>query len=70
MTEADNVERNKSGRGEADSSDAWSHRLREPLPRRTLGPGILVLLWVLRLYVMVAVPLVVYAFVKALHQGH
>jgi hypothetical protein len=54
----------------ADSSDAWSHRLREPLPRRTLGPGIIALLWVLRIYVMLAVPLVVYAFVTALQQRH
>jgi hypothetical protein len=68
MTEGD-VEHDETRRADADSSDAWSHRLREPLPRRTLGPGILVLLWVLRLYVMVAVPLVVYAFFKALHQS-
>jgi len=40
-----------------------------PLPRRKLGAGIVVLLWILRIYVLVAVPLVVYAFVKALHQS-
>lgn len=40
-----------------------------PLPRRVLGPGILALLWVLRIYVLIAVPLVVYAFIKALHQS-
>ena len=51
-----------------DVSDAWSHRLREPLPRRKLGPGILTLLWILRIYVMIAVPLVVYAFISALSQ--
>ena len=67
MTEANGVEREKTARAEADSSDMWSHRLREQLPRRSLSPGILVLLWVLRLYVIVAVPLVVYAFFKALH---
>jgi hypothetical protein len=67
MTEADGVERDKTGHAQADTSVAWSHRLREPLPRRTLSAGILVLLWVLRLYVIVAVPLVVYAFFKALH---
>ena len=39
----------------------------EPLPRRKLGPGLLALLWALRVYVLVAVALVVYAFVKALH---
>jgi hypothetical protein len=49
-----------------DVSDAWSHRLREPLPRRKLGPGILALLWILRIYVMIAVPLVIYAFIGAL----
>jgi hypothetical protein len=39
-----------------------------PFPRRKLGPGILTLLWILRIYVLIAVPLVVYAFVRALHQ--
>ena len=38
----------------------------KPLPRRTLGPGLLVLLWALRIYVLIAVPLVIYAFVHAL----
>ena len=38
----------------------------EPLPRRTLGPSLLVLLWALRVYVLVAIPLVLYAFVKSL----
>jgi hypothetical protein len=41
---------------------------RPPLPRRKLGPVITVLLWLLRIYVLIAVPLVVYAFIKALHQ--
>ena len=40
-----------------------------PLPRRTLGPGVLALLWALRIYVVLAVPLVVYAFIRALHQA-
>jgi len=53
-----------------DESDAWSHRLREPLPRRKLGPGILTLLWILRVYVMIAVPLVIYAFFNAIQQHH
>lgn len=42
--------------------------MKEPLPRRRLGPGVTALLWALRIYVMIAVPLVVYAFVRALHQ--
>lgn len=42
---------------------------RAPLPRRKLGPVMTVLLWLLRLYVLIAVPLVVYAFIKALHQA-
>ena len=37
-----------------------------PLPRRALGRGTLVLLVLLRAYVVVAVPLVGYAFVHAL----
>jgi hypothetical protein len=40
-----------------------------PLPRRTLGPGLLALLWALRIYVVLAVPLVVYAFIRALHSA-
>lgn len=41
---------------------------RKPLPRRKLSPSMLALLWLLRVYVLIAVPLVVYAFVKALHK--
>ena len=70
MSETEDVRRDQTRRIEADSADSWSQRLREPLPRRTLSPGILALLWVLRLYVIVAVPLVVYAFFRALHPGH
>jgi hypothetical protein len=40
---------------------------KKPYPRRRLGSGTIVLLWVLRVYVLVAVPLVVYAFLRALH---
>ena len=36
------------------------------LPRRALGRGTLALLVALRLYVMLAIPVVVYAFVHAL----
>ncbi len=41
----------------------------KPLPRRHLGTGILILLWALRIYVLVAVPLVGYAFLRALQSG-
>jgi hypothetical protein len=37
-----------------------------PIPRRKLSRGVLALLIVLRIYVLVAAPLVVYAFVHAL----
>lgn len=37
-----------------------------PLPRRVLGLGTLVLLVLLRIYVVIAVPIVGYAFVRAL----
>ena len=39
---------------------------RRPLPRRTLGRGTLALLILLRIYVVIAVPIVGYAFVHAL----
>ena len=38
---------------------------RHPLPRRALGRGTLLLLWALRLYVAAAIPIVIYAFVRA-----
>jgi len=38
-----------------------------PLPRRELGRGVLTLLILLRVYVVLAIPLVVYAFVQALN---
>ncbi len=37
-----------------------------PLPRRKLGRGTVALLFILRIYVLVAVPLIGYAFFKAL----
>jgi len=37
-----------------------------PLPRRILGRGTLALLILLRVYVVIAIPIVVYAFVHAL----
>lgn len=39
----------------------------KPFPRRPLGTGTIVLLWFMRVYVIIAVPLVVYAFFRALH---
>ncbi len=39
---------------------------RRALPRRKLSRGVTLLLYGLRLYVLIAVPLVVYAFVHAL----
>jgi hypothetical protein len=38
----------------------------KPLPRRVLGRGTLALLILLRIYVVIAVPVVGYAFVHAL----
>jgi hypothetical protein len=37
-----------------------------PLPRRNLGRGVLTLLILLRVYVVIAIPIVAYAFVHAL----
>jgi hypothetical protein len=37
-----------------------------PLPRRTLGRGTLALLILLRVYVVIALPIVGYAFIHAL----
>lgn len=41
-----------------------------PLPRRVLGRGALALLILLRVYVVVAIPVVGYAFVNALLASH
>jgi hypothetical protein len=41
-----------------------------PLPRRHLGRGVLALLVLLRVYVLLAIPVVGYAFVHALRAGH
>ena len=41
-----------------------------PLPRRVLGRGTLALLVLLRIYVLIAVPVVGYAFVRALLAAH
>ncbi|MDE2334695.1 MAG: hypothetical protein KGK10_09170 [Rhodospirillales bacterium] len=49
--------------------DQRSSVAERPLPRRKLGRGITWLLVGLRLYVLVAIPIVVYAFVHALTGG-
>ena len=41
-----------------------------PLPRRELGPAILTLLILLRIYVIAAIPIVAYAFIRALLAAH
>jgi hypothetical protein len=41
-----------------------------PLPRRKLGPVILTLLILLRIYVILAIPIVAYAFIRALLASH
>ncbi len=43
---------------------------RTAYPRRVLTPPIAALLWFLRIYVLVAIPLVVYAFVSTLRAGN
>ncbi|HYP63487.1 MAG TPA: hypothetical protein VEQ16_06345 [Acidocella sp.] len=40
----------------------------EPYPRKKLGFLTAALLWALRLYVFIAVPLVIYAFARAVMQ--
>jgi hypothetical protein len=42
----------------------------QPLPRRKLSPRVLTLLWVLRIYVFIAIPIVGYAFIHALHSSN
>jgi len=39
-----------------------------PLPRRAIPRRIVALLWLLRLYVLVSVPLAVYAFIEAMRK--
>ena len=48
---------------EADQRSAAAQR---PLPRRILGTGTLVLLVLLRIYVVIAIPIVAYAFIHVL----
>ena len=42
---------------------------RQPLPRKKLGRVELALLSIMRIYVLAAIPIVVYAFVHALRAG-
>jgi hypothetical protein len=37
-----------------------------PLPRRALGRGTLILLIALRVYIAIAIPIVIYAFIHAI----
>ena len=46
--------------------DQLSTATAHPLPRRSLGRGVVALLVLLRVYVFVAIPIVGYAFVHAL----
>jgi hypothetical protein len=41
-----------------------------PLPRRALGPFVLTLLILLRIYVIAAIPVVAYAFIRAMLAAH
>ncbi|MCB8880000.1 hypothetical protein ACELLULO517_07125 [Acidisoma cellulosilytica] len=40
-----------------------------PLPRAKLSRFALTLLYLLRIYVLIAIPIVAYAFIQALHQA-
>lgn len=50
--------------------DQLSMASRRPLPRRKLSRATVSLLWLLRLYVFIAIPVVGYAFVHALHSSN
>ena len=54
---------------EALEPDQFSAATQAPLPRRELGGGVVALLVILRIYVLLAIPLVAYAFVHALLAG-
>jgi hypothetical protein len=49
-------------------TEAFGDSSKARLPRRKLGRGTLALLILLRVYVFLAVPVVVYAFIRALHR--
>ena len=46
--------------------DQWVSATSQPLPRRQFTRGVLTLLIALRVYVLIAIPIVIYAFVHAL----
>lgn len=52
---------------EALEPDQLTAALERPLPRRRVGTSIFLLLAALRLYVILAIPIVCYAFIQALH---
>ena len=54
---------------EALEPDQFSAARQAPLPRRELTGGVLALLVILRIYVVLAIPLVAYAFIHALMAG-
>jgi hypothetical protein len=47
-------------------SEPFNSENKAPLPRRKLGPGTLFLLVLLRLYVIAAIPILIYAFIHGL----
>jgi hypothetical protein len=61
----------KRPRGEVDITaldpDQRTSELAKDLPRACLSPGVVVALWLLRVYVIMAIPLVVYVFLRSLH---
>jgi hypothetical protein len=47
--------------------EQWSDALAVPLPKKAVGRRTLALLVALRIYIFIAVPLVIFAFVRSLH---
>lgn len=46
--------------------EQWSDALAVPLPKKNVGRGTVVLLVALRIYIFIAVPVVIFAFVRSL----
>ena len=46
--------------------DQLSTQHSHPLPRATLSRATSIMLWILRVYVIIAVPLVIYVFIRGL----
>lgn len=55
-----------SSSSEALEQNGFTNAVQAPLPRRVLGRGALALLILLRVYVVIAIPIVAYAFIHAL----